>query len=169
MKLIVAVDENWGIGYKGELLARVRADLLNFRKLTEGHVVVLGSKTLSTFPGGRPLKNRTNIVLSRKKDYSPEGALVAHSVDELLEMLSEYDSDEVYIIGGESVYTQMLPYCDTAIVTKFEKSFESDAKMPNLDKLDGWQLCEQSERFVSNPETDTPDVSYTFCTYKKSN
>ena len=109
MKLIVAVDKEWGIGYNGELLARVRADLQNFRKETEGRVVVLGSKTLATFPGGRPLKNRTNIVLSRNPDYAPEGALVAHSIDELLAIVGEYESDNVCIIGGETVYTQLLP------------------------------------------------------------
>ena len=103
MKLVVAVDKEWGIGNQGELLARVRADLKNFRQLTEGHVVILGSKTLATFPGGRPLKNRTNIVLSRRTDDAPDGAVVARSIDELLELLKSYDTDEVYVIGGESI------------------------------------------------------------------
>lgn len=168
MKLVVAVDKEWGIGNRGGLLARVRADLVNFRKLTEGHVVVLGSKTLATFPGGRPLKNRTNIVLSRRKDYSPEGALVADSIEGLLDILKNYDTDDVYVIGGETVYTQMLPYCDTAYVTKFEKSFEKDAIMPDLDASDEWTLSETGEEQTSNPETDSEaDLKFRFCTYKR--
>ena len=170
MKLIVAVDKEWGIGYKGELLARVRADLRNFRKETEGRVVVLGSKTLATFPGGRPLKNRTNVVLSRRPDYAPEGALVAHSIDELLKITGEYDSDDVCIIGGETVYTQLLPYCDTAIVTKFDKSFEKDAFMPSLDADESWQLVDESDEMSADPDTDSPtDLKFKFCTYKKIN
>ena len=168
MKLVVAVDKEWGIGNKGELLARVRADLRNFRALTEGHVVVLGSKTLATFPGGRPLKNRTNIVLSRNPDYAPEGAIVARSIDGLLEILKEYNTDDVYIIGGESIYTQMLPYCDTAHVTKFGNSFEKDAVMPNLDESDEWILSEMGETMMSDPETDSvADMPFAFCTYKR--
>lgn len=168
MKLVVAVDKEWGIGNKGELLARVRADLRNFRALTEGHVVVLGSKTLATFPGGRPLKNRTNIVLSRNPDYAPEGATTARSIDELLEILKGYDTDDVYIIGGESIYTQMLPYCDTAYVTKFDKSFQKDAVMPSLDESDEWVLSEVGETLVSDPETDSEaDMQFSFCTYKR--
>ena len=170
MKLVVGVDREWGIGNKGELLARVRADMVNFRKLTEGHVVVLGSKTLATFPGGRPLKNRTNIVLSRSLDYAPEGAKVAHSIDELMEILKEYDTDDVYVIGGGTIYTQLLPFCDTAYVTKFDKSFEKDAYMPDLDESDEWELCEKGETLFSNPETDSEaGLPFAFCTYKKVN
>ena len=168
MKLIVAVDKEWGIGYQGELLARVRADLKNFRRLTEGHVVVLGSKTLATFPGGRPLKNRTNIVLSRREDYAPEGATVAHSIDELIGILADFDTNEVYIIGGETVYTQLLPYCDEAIVTKFDKSFAKDAIMPNLDESPEWTLAETGETQISDPETDSEEgLHFSFCTYKR--
>ena len=168
MKLVVAVDKEWGIGNKGELLARVRADLKNFRKLTEGHVVILGSKTLATFPGGKPLKNRTNIVLSRKADYAPEGALVAHSIDELMNVVKAYDTDDIYVIGGESIYTQLLPYCDTAYVTRFDRSYQKDAVMPNLDASDDWELSEIGETLVSDPETDSEsDLHFAFCTYKR--
>ena len=114
MKLVVAVDKNWGIGYKGELLARVRADLRYFQSLTKGNVVILGSKTLATFPGGRVLKDRVNVVLSRRKDYAPEGAIVVDSIDSLLQEIKNYESDSVFVIGGATVYEQLLPYCDTA-------------------------------------------------------
>ncbi len=168
MKLVVAVDKNWGIGYKGELLARVRADLRYFQSLTKGNVVILGSKTLATFPGGRVLKDRVNIVLSRRKDYAPEGAIVVDSIESLLQKINEYNSDSVFVIGGATVYEQLLPYCDTAYVTKFEKAFESDAFFPNLDNSPEWELAEVGEEQTTNPETDTEaDMIFRFCTYKR--
>ena len=168
MKMIVAVDKEWGIGNKGDLLARVREDLLFFRDKTLGKVVVLGSKTLATVPGGKILKNRTNIVLTRNPDNNPEGAVVAHSLPELLEILKGYNSDDVFIIGGESIYRLMLPYCDTAFVTKFDKSYEKDAYIPSLDDTDEWELAEMGESRLSNPETDTEaNLSFNFCTYKR--
>ncbi len=168
MKLIVAVDKEWGIGNKGDLLARVRRDLMNFRDVTKGHTVVLGANTLATFPGGKVLKNRTNIVLYHLHDYAPEGAIMAHSLDELFEILKDYDTDDVFIIGGASVYRQMLPYCDTAYVTKFDKSYEKDVYIPNLDESDEWELTEVSETYESDPETDTEGgLKFNFCTYKR--
>lgn len=155
MKLIVAVDKEWGIGNKGDLLARVRADLMNFKELTSGKVVVLGSNTLATFPGGKALKNRTNIVLHPSMEYHPENTTVVHSIDHLLDEVKKYDTNDVIIIGGASVYRQMLPYCDTAYVTKFDKSFEKDVYFPNLDEDKNWKLTEIGEKQVSNPETDT--------------
>lgn len=139
MNLIVAVDENWGIGYRGDLLARVSTDLKNFRRVTSGKIVVYGSNTLATFPGGRVLPNRTNIVLNWDPDYAPEGAVVVHSLEELFGELKKYDTDEVFVIGGASVYNQLLPYCDRAYVTKFLKRFESDVRIPNLDEEEDWQ------------------------------
>ncbi len=168
MKLVVAVDNEWGIGYKGELLARVRADLKYFQSLTKGNVVILGSKTLSTFPGGRVLKNRENIVLSRNPDYNPEGAVMARSLDDLLEILKGYNTDNVYVIGGSQIYSMLLPYCDTAYVTKFEKSFTKDAFFPNLDASPQWELAEIGEEQLTDPETDTEEnMTFRFCTYKR--
>lgn len=168
MKLVVAVDQNWAIGYKGELLARVRADLKNFSAITTGHTVVLGSKTLSTFPGGRVLKNRTNIVMTRNENFRPEGAIIASSVEQLLDMIKDMDTNEVYVIGGASIYTQLLPYCDTAIVTKFNKSYEYDAAIENLDLSPDWECVEVGEWQKSNPETDSEaDLEFCFTTYKR--
>ncbi len=168
MKLVVAVDKNWGIGNKGELLARVRADLRYFQSLTKGNTVILGSKTLATFPGGRVLKDRTNFVLSRNPDYSPEGAVMARSIDELLEKIKGYNSDDVYVIGGANVYNQLLPYCDTAYVTKFDKSFECDAFFEDLDNSPEWELLHVGEEQKTNPETDTEsDMSFYFCVYNR--
>ncbi|MBR4950588.1 MAG: dihydrofolate reductase [Clostridia bacterium] len=168
MKLIVAVDNEWGIGNKGELLARVRADLKYFQSLTKENVVILGSKTLATFPGGNVLKNRTNIVLSRNTEYNPEGAIMARSLEELLDIIKNYNTDNVFVIGGSQIYSMLLPYCDTAYVTKFQKSFEKDAFFPNLDNSDQWVLAETGEEQFTNPETDTePNMAFRFCIYKR--
>lgn len=168
MKLIVAVDENWGIGYRGELLAHIRADLKNFAALTTGHTVILGSKTLATFPGGRPLKNRTNIVMSRRTDFAPDGALVAHSEDELVTLLRDIPGDDIFVIGGASIYNMLLPLCDRAYVTKFEKSFPADAFLSNLDADPAWECVSVGEEQTSSPETDSePDMKFRFCEYIK--
>ncbi len=168
MKLVVAVDEGWGIGYEGELLAHVRADLRNFAKLTTGHTVVLGSKTLATFPGGRPLKNRTNIILSRRPDYAPEGALVAHSRDDLLELIKTLPEDDVFVIGGASIYELLLPYCDTAYVTKFKKAYKADAFFADLDADDAWECVSVGEEQISDPETDSEGgLHFCFCEYRR--
>ena len=153
MNLIVAVDNNWGIGYKGDLLARVSTDRKNFRKVTGGKTVVYGSNTLATFPGGKVLPNRTNIVLNWDPDYAPEGAIVVHSLDELFEELKKYDTDDVFVIGGASVYNQLLPYCSKAYVTKFMKTFESDVRIPNLDEAEEWHQTEAEEP-IEVPDAD---------------
>ena len=140
MNLIVAVDNRWAIGNKGQLLVRIPNDHKFFREETTGKVVVLGRKTLETFPQGLPLKNRTNIILSSNPDYRVKDAVIVHNKEELLEELEKYDSGEVYIIGGESVYRQMLPYCDVAHVTKIDHRYEADSYFPNLDEMEEWEI-----------------------------
>ena len=169
MKLIVAVDKEWGIGNKGDLLARVRADLVNFKRLTDGKVVILGSNTLATFPGGKPLKNRVNLVLHPDLKYGAiEGATVVHSIGEALIYAKRYKKDDVIVIGGASVYRQFLPYCDTAYVTKFDKSFEKDVYFPDLDASDEWECVEVGERQVSDPEKDgIKGLGFYFTVYKR--
>lgn len=161
MNIIVAVDENWGIGRKGELLVRIPNDQKFFREETTGKVVVLGRKTMETFPGGRPLKNRKNIILSTKPDYKVEGAEVVHSIKELLEAVKEYPSEDVYIIGGDSVYKQMLPYCDVAHVTKIDMAYDADAYHPNLDKDPEWEITADSDEQVYF------DLTYHFVKYER--
>lgn len=121
MNLIVAVDANWAIGNNNELLVRIPNDHKHFREETTGKVVVLGRKTLETFPQGLPLKNRINIILSKDPSYKVKDALVVHSVEELLEELKKYADEDIYIIGGESIYRQLLPYCNVAHVTKIDQ------------------------------------------------
>ena len=161
MNLIVAVDENWGIGNKNELLVRIPADMKFFREETTGKVVVLGRKTLETFPQGLPLKNRTNIILSSNPSYQVKDAVVVHNVDELLEELKKYEEEDIYIIGGESVYKQMLPYCSVAHVTKIDHAYEADAYFPNLDEDPDWEITADSD------EQTYFDITYHFLKYER--
>lgn len=160
MKLIAAVDKNWGIGNKGKLLISIPDDMKFFRETTTGNVVVMGRKTLESFPGGKPLKDRINIVLTTDKNYHIDGATVCHSVDEVLSELKKYDTDNVYIIGGGSIYELFEPYCDTALITRIDYAYDADTHFPDLNKK-GWRLTEESE------EQTYFDVIYHFCTYNK--
>lgn len=162
MNMIVAVDEHWGIGNKNELLIRIPADMKLFREETTGKVVVLGRKTLETFPGGLPLKNRKNIILSSKKDFQVKDAQVVHSLEELLEELKNYEEEEIYIIGGESVYRMMLNYCKKIHVTKIDRTYEADAFFPNLDEKKEWKVTVESE------EQSYFDTTYRFVQYERT-
>lgn len=167
MNLVVAVDKEWGIGYKGDLLARVRADLKHFAEITAGKTVVYGSNTLATFPSGKVLKNRINIVLNPDPNYQPEGAIVVHSLDELFEELRKYNTDDVFVIGGASVYNQLLPYCKRAYVTKFDKNFSKDTYIPDLDASPDWELISEGDSLKTDPLTDTGgDFTFRFTMYE---
>ena len=144
MNLIVAVDKNWAIGYQNKLLVSIPEDMKFFRNETTGKVVVMGRKTLETFPNGLPLKNRTNIVLTRNPDYKVKGAEVCGSVEEALELISAYPPEDVYIIGGDTIYKQFLPYCDTAHVTRIDHAYMADAWFPNLEQDPEWELTGRS-------------------------
>ncbi len=161
MNLIVAVDENWAIGCRGDLLVRIPADHKMFRQETLGKVVVLGRKTMDTFPGGMPLQGRTNLILTRNPDYQVKGGIVVHSVEALLEKLKDYDAKDVYVIGGDSVYRQLLPYCDTAHVTRIDRAYEADAYFPNLDQSEEWEVTADSE------EQSYFDTTYHFVKYER--
>lgn len=145
MDLIVAVDNNWAIGNEGDLLVSIPEDHKFFRNTTMGNVVVLGRKTLSTFPNGLPLKGRDNIILSRNPNYKVDGAEVVNSKEELLSKLREYKDREIYVIGGGSIYEMLLPYCRYAHVTKINYNYAADTYFPNLDKLDNWKLVGESD------------------------
>ncbi len=162
MNLIAAVDKNWAIGMNNQLLVRIPDDMKRFRRMTIGKVVVLGRKTLETFPGGRPLKDRNNIVLSKNRNYQVEGAVCVHSLEELEEELAKYQSEDIFVIGGESIYRQLLNHCDTAYITKLDYAYQADAWFPNLDKEEAWQICEESE------EQTYFDLEYNFVKYSKN-
>lgn len=161
MNIIAAVDENWAIGNKNRLLVSIPADMKFFRTQTTGNVVVMGRKTLESFPGGQPLKNRVNIVLTSDRDYRVKDGVVVHDMEELQEELSKYPSENIYVIGGESVYRQLLPLCDTAHVTKICRAYEADTWFPNLDELPEWELTGESD------EQTYFDLEYYFLRYEK--
>lgn len=161
MNAIVAVDENWAIGNKGELLISIPADHKLFREETYGKVVVLGRKTLKTFPQGQPLEGRVNIVLSRDKNFKVKGATVVNSTDELMKELEKYNSEDIFVIGGESVYKELLPYCDVVHVTKIEHKYEADAYFPNLDETKEWEMTLESD------EQCYFDLTYYFQKYER--
>lgn len=157
MNLIVAVDQNWAIGKDGDQLVYLKEDLKRFRTLTSGHTVILGRKTLATFPGGRPLKNRRNLILSRNPQFQAEGAEVFSSVEELVQRA---DGD-AFVIGGASVYEQLLPYCDTAYITKIHAGFPADTYFPDLDKSEEWEIVQESESLEQD------GIAYHYVTYRR--
>ncbi len=162
MNFIVAVDKNWAIGYKNDLLVSIPDDMKFFRETTTGHVVIMGKNTLESFPGKKPLKNRTNIVIALEKDYKVDGAKVVYSIEEALEEAKKYDSEDVFVIGGGSIYRQMLPYCDTAYITYINHEYAADTFIPNLDEMqDEWYIAEESE------EHTYFDIEYFFRKYKR--
>lgn len=161
MNLIVAVDKNWGIGKNNKLLVSIPSDMKFFRQETSGKVVVMGRKTLESFPNGMPLKNRTNIVLTTDPDYQVKGVIVVHNIQELMDELKNYEDDQIYVIGGGRVYEELLPYVSVAHVTKIDFAFEADTFFPNLDEMPEWQIAESSD------EQTYFDLEYAFVKYVK--
>ncbi|MGN1142734.1 MAG: dihydrofolate reductase [Oliverpabstia sp.] len=161
MNLIVAVDKNWGIGKNNKLLVSIPSDMKFFRSETNGKVVVMGRKTLESFPNGMPLKNRTNIVLTRDQNYQVKDTIVVHDIPELLEELKKYPDDQIYVIGGGKVYEELLPYCNVAHVTKIDFAFEADTYFPDLDKMEEWQITATSD------EQTYFDLEYSFVKYER--
>lgn len=161
MNLIVAVDNNWGIGKDNKLLVSIPADMKYFRTQTKDSVVIMGRKTLESFPGGEPLKNRTNIVITKDENYKKDGVVIVHSVDDAVKVAKSYNKP-IFVIGGASIYAQLLSFCDTAYITKISHSFdEPDSYFPNLDKMENWEVSEQSETEIYN------GMFYKFVTYKQ--
>lgn len=161
MNLIAAVDKNWAIGKNNQLLVRIPMDQKFFRETTTGKVVVMGRKTLESFPNGLPLKNRTNIVLTRNPKYEVKDAIVVHSMEELREELKKYNSEDIYIIGGEQIYKALVDECDVAHITKIEYEYDADAYFPNLDEKPEWKIVADSE------EQTYFDLEFYFYKYEK--
>ena len=161
MKIIVAADSRWGIGKNNKLLVSIPSDMRFFRETTSGCTIIMGRKTLESFPGSRPLKNRRNIVLTSDPNCVVPGAEVAHSVQEALELIRDEDTDRVFCIGGGSIYRQFLPCCDTAYVTKIDHVYEADSYFPDLDADEEWEITSQSE------EQTYFDLTFHFLTYTR--
>ena len=158
MNLIAAVDRNWAIGKGGDQLCYIPADLKRFRALTTGHPVILGRKTLATFPGGRPLKGRRNLVLSRDPAFAPEGAEGFRDLDSLRAAAPA----DAFVIGGGSVYAALLDACDTAYITKIDAAWpEADAFFPDLDKDPAWVVAEEGEPLEDG------GFSFRYVTYRR--
>ena len=161
MNLIAAVDKNWAIGRNNKLLVSIPDDMKFFRETTTGKVVVMGRKTLESFPGKKPLKNRVNIVLTGDRSYQADGAVIVHDMEELHEDLKKYPSEDIYVIGGESIYKQLLDECDVAHITKIDYAYDADAYFPNLDERPEWKITADSE------EQTYFDLEYYFYRYER--
>lgn len=159
MRAILSADERWGIGRDNRLLVRIPQDMKYFRNETVGKAVIMGRKTLESFPGGQPLPGRLNVVLTKNADYQVKGAFVVHGVKEAMDAVGAYAPEDVYCIGGGSVYRQFLPYCDTVFVTRLQYTYEADTYFPDLDASPEWRLAGSSE------EQTYFDLAYEFCRY----
>ena len=162
MKIIVAVDRNWAIGKNGDLLFRITDDLKRFKEITTGNVIITGRKTLETFPNKKPLLNRVNIVLTSNDNYKNESAIICKNIDEVIEKVKKYENKDIFVVGGGSVYNQMIDLCDTAYVTKIDCSVENpDTFMINLDNKKEWSITETSNVFYEN------NIPFRYVTYKR--
>ena len=158
MELIVAVFDDWGIGKDGTQPIALSADRKFFRETTKGAMVIVGRKTLADFPGGRPLPNRVNVVLTRQDVQIPD-VIICHSPEEAVALANK--AERAMVIGGGSIYKQLLPYCDTAYITKVHATPESDTFFPNLDEDSGWKLSEVLQSGEEN------GIGYEMCLYKR--
>ncbi len=160
MKAIAAVDKNWGIGNKGDLLFHIPDDMKFFRETTRGAAVIMGRRTLESFPGQKPLPGRLNIVLTRDPAFAPEGVVVARGPDEA-EKAALDSGRPVFVIGGGEIYALMLDRCDECLITKVDAEAEADAYFPDLDKTPGWHMAEEGA------ELEREGLKFRFTTYRK--
>lgn len=162
MEFIVAVDENWGIGKDGGMLDHLPKDLAFFKRKTTGHVIVMGRKTLESFPGGKPLPDRLNIVLTQQVEFdAPEGAVQVHSLPELARTLRTLGRDDVYLVGGASVYARLKDVCKGGYVTHIRHAYDgAEVFFPDLSRDDRWELAET----IAHAEDQ--DKALDFCYYR---
>lgn len=161
MNVIVSADQNWGIGNNNQLLVRIPDDMRRFRELTMGKVIVMGRKTRESLPNGI-LDGRVNMILTHDKHYKVKGAITVNSLDELDRQLTQYPADDVFLIGGEQIYHQLLAKCSLAYVTKIDFAYSADAYFPNLDQQPEWHLIKESE------EQTYFDIVYHFQIYQRT-
>lgn len=166
LNVIVAVCDDWGIGIGGGMLVDNRADMRHFVRHTKGHTVLMGRKTLESFPGGQPLKGRRNVVITRDPDFAREGVDVAHNVDDALAMIA--DDPEVWLIGGGMIYHELLPLCTRAEITKNHCVRPADTFFPNLDEDPTWHVASSvSHDDEGNPLVTPEGVPFEFVTYTR--
>jgi len=162
MNLIAAVDLNWGIGYNNKLLERIPEDMKYFKQKTKGKVIVMGRTTFESLPNSNPLEQRINIVLTKNKNYKCDNVILCYSLDELLKKLKSYNEEDVFIIGGESIYSQLIPHCNKAYITKIHKNYVHNKVLDNLDNYSEWVKVSTSEK-----REFKEGIYYTFNTYMK--
>lgn len=162
MNIIVTVDARWAIGNGDKQLVQIPRNQKLLMEETAGKVLVMGRKTLVNLPQGMPLQGRTTIVLSRKRDFQVKGAKVVHSVESLLKELEQYRDEDIYVVGGESVFKQLIPYCKVAHVTKMDHTYAANKFFPNLDKEAGWKLTADSDEQIYF------DIAYEFLKYERT-
>ena len=165
MNLIFAVDGNWKIGFNGQMLIEIEEDLHRFRRITEGHIVIMGRKTMEALPNQQPLENRDNIIVTRNKDFRKEGFIIINSLEDLFPLLKEIDPEkkkEVFVTGGGTIARQLLLFCNKAYITKIFKDFRNtDTFIPNLELDPDWHVVEESEVFRQN------DIYYRYIDYER--
>ena len=164
---IVAVDNNWGIGYNGDLLISIPDDLKHFKDVTSGHTVVMGLNTWNSLPK-KPLPNRLNIVIDFVNKINYYDGYIVQNLENTIEMMKfslEKNQDlQFFIMGGGSIYRQLLPYCDKVYVTKINKTFDNvDTYFPNLDTDNDWEISKIGEPQEYN------NIPYSFCEYSRTN
>lgn len=162
MNLIVAADRNWGIGRDNGLLASLPTDMKYFREHTRGKIVVMGRKTLESMPGGKPLPNRTNYVLTGNPEYQVEGCIMVHGEYELFDAISQYRPDDVYLIGGGTLYTRFYRYCNRLYVTKIDAVLDADTFIPDFDADPDFEIISESDPVTEN------GLTYRFVVYQKT-
>lgn len=161
MNLIVAVDKKWGIGRDGGLLAHLPSDMKYFREMTKGKVVVMGRKTLESMPGAKGLPGRINYVLTTRADYDAEGCFTVHSADELRTALEQYETDDVFLIGGSAIYNAFYKLCDRLYITRIDADLNADTFIVDMAEDADFELESESETISEN------GLDYKFCVYKK--
>ena len=159
MNLVVAVNNDWGIGYNNTQSIVIPEDRQHLQKITKGGTIIVGRKTFEDF--GRPLPNRKNIVMTRDRNFMAGSVIVAHSVDEVLAKIADESTDNVFVLGGESIYNLFLPMCSYAYITKVEASPLSDTFFPNLDESPDWSLDDHGET------RESKGIRYSFNKYSK--
>ena len=145
MNCIVVVDKNWAIGKDNDLLVHLPGDLKYYKEKTTGKVIVIGRKTLESFPGGRPLPNRTNLVLTSNPDYKNQYCTVCLGEDAMLKEIEKYPAEDIFISGGQSIYDLFLDRCDTVYVTKIDQEYPADRYFKNLDEDPAFKMTMESE------------------------
>lgn len=162
MNLIAAVDSNWGIGYNSQLLEQIPEDMKYFKEKTQGKVIVMGRTTFESLPNKKPLKQRVNIVLTKNKNYNCEGVTLCYSLEELFKELKKYNEEDIFIIGGESIYSQLISHCHKAYITKIYKECVHDKVLVNLDNHKQWERVSTGEK-----REFKEGIYYSFNTYTK--